>query len=74
MKAALVSFDNAIGFGEWRLFMSTHATQDLRDAFKKNADGFKAIAKKDGVSCSIFSFLSFQDAPSSTTLLSKRGF
>lgn len=45
MKAALY-FDNAIGFGEWRLFMSTHATQDLRDAFKKNADGFKAIVKK----------------------------
>ena len=45
MKAALY-FDNAVGFGEWRLLMSTRATQDLRHARRTNKGTFKIIVSK----------------------------
>jgi hypothetical protein len=45
MKAALL-FDNAEGFGEWRLLMSTRATRDLRHARKTNKATFKIIVNK----------------------------
>jgi hypothetical protein len=45
MKAALY-FDNAAGFGEWRLLMSTRATRDLRHARRTNRGTFKIIVNK----------------------------
>jgi hypothetical protein len=45
MKAAL-HFDGAVGFGEWRLLLSTRAIQDLREARRTNKGAFKIIVKK----------------------------
>ncbi|KIM81676.1 hypothetical protein PILCRDRAFT_88881 [Piloderma croceum F 1598] len=45
MKAALY-FDSAVGFGEWRILLSTCATQDLREARRTDAKLFKIIVKK----------------------------
>lgn len=45
MKAALY-FDSAVGFGDWRLLLSTRATRDLREARRADATLFKMIVKK----------------------------
>ncbi|KDR84732.1 hypothetical protein GALMADRAFT_260438 [Galerina marginata CBS 339.88] len=45
MKAALY-FDSAVGFGEWRILISTRADRDLREARRKDAKFFKIIIKK----------------------------
>ena len=45
IKAALY-FDSAVGFGEWRLLMSTRATRDLRHARRTNRGTFKIIVNK----------------------------
>ncbi|KAL7285962.1 hypothetical protein ACG7TL_001077 [Trametes sanguinea] len=45
MRAALY-FESADGFGEWRIFISTRADRDLRQARNKNAKLFKIIIKK----------------------------
>lgn len=45
MKAALY-FDSADGFGEWRVMVSTRATQNIREARRTNASTFKIIVKK----------------------------
>jgi len=45
MKAALC-FDSAVGFGEWRILLSTRATQNLREARRTDAKLFKIIVKK----------------------------
>jgi hypothetical protein len=45
MKAALY-FDNAIGFGDWRILVSKRATQDLREAHRTDAKHFRIIVKK----------------------------
>jgi hypothetical protein len=45
MKAALY-FDNAKGFGDWRILVSTAAIKDLRANRKKNPELCKIILKK----------------------------
>jgi hypothetical protein len=45
MKAALY-FDNAKGFGDWKIFVSTAAIKDLRANRKKNPELCKIILKK----------------------------
>lgn len=45
MKAALY-FDNADGFGEWRILISTHADSDLRYMRKKNPALFDITLNK----------------------------
>ena len=45
MKAALY-FDTAEGFGDWRIFISTRADGNLREAKKKDPTLFKIIIKK----------------------------
>jgi len=45
MKAALY-FDSAVGFGEWRILLSTRATQNLREVRRTDAKLFKIIVKK----------------------------
>lgn len=45
MKAALY-FDSAVGFGDWRILLSTRATQNLREARRADAKLFKIIVKK----------------------------
>ncbi|KAG7086906.1 hypothetical protein E1B28_002824 [Marasmius oreades] len=45
MKAAL-QFDNAEGFGEWRIYISTRANRDLRDARCRDPKLFTIIVKK----------------------------
>jgi hypothetical protein len=45
MKAALY-FESAEGFGEWRILLSTRATQNLREARRIDAKLFKIIVKK----------------------------
>ncbi|KAL0573766.1 hypothetical protein V5O48_008193 [Marasmius crinis-equi] len=45
LKASL-HFDNADGFGEWRIYISTRANRDLRDARCKDPKLFTIIVKK----------------------------
>ncbi|TCD62368.1 hypothetical protein EIP91_006977 [Steccherinum ochraceum] len=45
MKAALY-FDTAEGFGDWRVYISTRADGNLREAKKKDPTLFKIIIKK----------------------------
>jgi hypothetical protein len=45
MKAALY-FDSVVGFGEWRILISTRADRDLREARRMDAKSFKIIIKK----------------------------
>lgn len=45
MKAALY-FDSALGFGEWRILISTRADRDLRESRRKDAHFFKIVIKK----------------------------
>ena len=45
MKAALY-FDSVEGFGEWRILLSTRATQDLRESKRNDGSTFKVIVKK----------------------------
>ncbi|KAI0641201.1 hypothetical protein C8Q79DRAFT_992409 [Trametes meyenii] len=45
MKAALY-FDSAVGFGEWRILISTRADRDLRQARNRSPDIFRIIIKK----------------------------
>ncbi|KAI0757677.1 hypothetical protein C8Q80DRAFT_1265551 [Daedaleopsis nitida] len=45
MKAALY-FDSAVGFGEWRILISTRADRDLRQARRRDANTFKIYVKK----------------------------
>ncbi|KAG2070632.1 hypothetical protein BDR04DRAFT_1076404 [Suillus decipiens] len=45
MKAALY-FDNADGFGEWRILISTEAYKNLRELRKADEKIFKTIVKK----------------------------
>lgn len=45
MKAALY-FDNADGFGEWRILISTRADTDLRYMRKKNSALFDITLNK----------------------------
>jgi hypothetical protein len=45
MKAALY-FDNADGFGEWRILISTEAYKNLREFRKADVKIFKIIVKK----------------------------
>lgn len=39
-------FDNANGFGEWQILISTRASRDLRDARRKDAKIFDIYIKK----------------------------
>ena len=45
MRAALY-FDSPVGFGEWRVFISTRADKDLREARKKDPTKFDIYVKK----------------------------
>ncbi|KAK7034640.1 hypothetical protein VNI00_012282 [Paramarasmius palmivorus] len=45
MKATL-HFDNAEGFGDWKVYISSRANRDLRDARNRNPDLFRIIVKK----------------------------
>lgn len=45
MKAALY-FDNAVGFGDWTIFLNNRAIQDLREARRTDAKHFGIIVKK----------------------------
>ncbi|KAL0065388.1 hypothetical protein AAF712_007594 [Marasmius tenuissimus] len=45
IKASL-HFDGAEGFGEWRVYISTRANRDLREARSKEPKLFTIIVKK----------------------------
>ncbi|KAI6022560.1 hypothetical protein EDC04DRAFT_2606960 [Pisolithus marmoratus] len=45
MKAALY-FDNADGFGEWRILIGTNATKKLREFRRNDGKKFKIVVKK----------------------------
>ena len=45
MKAALY-FDNADGFGQWRILISGRADRNLREARKKDTNLFRITLKK----------------------------
>jgi hypothetical protein len=45
MKAALY-FDNADGFGQWRILISGRADRNLRETRKKNTNLFRITLKK----------------------------
>ncbi|KAI6020999.1 hypothetical protein BKA83DRAFT_178181 [Pisolithus microcarpus] len=45
MKAALY-FENADGFGEWRILIGTNATKKLREFRRNDAKKFKIVVKK----------------------------
>jgi hypothetical protein len=45
MKAALY-FDNAEGFGQWRILISVRADRDLRKTKKKDTNLFRITLKK----------------------------
>ena len=45
MNAALY-FDNAEGFGQWRILISERANRDLRKTMKKDTNLFRITLKK----------------------------
>ena len=51
MKAALY-FENAEGFGDWRILISTRADRDLRETRKKDPNALRIIVKKIKYICS----------------------
>ncbi len=55
MKAALY-FDNADGFGQWRVLISGRADRDLRGARKKDTNLFRITLKKIKYYPFIFAF------------------
>jgi hypothetical protein len=51
MKAALY-FESVEGFGDWRIFISTSADRDLREARRSDQKRFDIYVKKIRYSCS----------------------
>ena len=50
MKAAFY-FDSVVGFGEWRILISTRADSNLREASRKKPKLFAIILKKLKYAC-----------------------